>query len=244
MPSSAVAGMASSTPAVNEPVSSTKVEARKAPSMYSEPCARLIMSMMPNTSVRPAASRNSIRPNCTPFSACSRKRITDIQIGDGARTNPGSVPEFQLLHAAVFGPEVAVVLEDGADFAIDDAPLAILHERAHVVVLDRRAVRRFLPFAPRCLGTLGRLHQRGAERLRVLDLAFRVAHRLVDDQRRGVALLGVKRRNALVFLLELGDEFLVGIVVEVVGPLRGVEHAEHRLADGANHFLGGDEARP
>ncbi len=36
------------------------------------------MSMIPNTSVRPAASRNSISPNCRPFSVCSRIRIPDI----------------------------------------------------------------------------------------------------------------------------------------------------------------------
>src|SRR5205814_3794940 len=107
----------------------------------------------------------------------------------------GTVPIFPitttgLLHAAVFEPEVAVVLEDGADLAIDDAPLAVLDQRAHVVILDRRAVRRLLPRTARGLGALGRLHQRGAERFRILDLALRVAHRLVDDQRGGVALLG------------------------------------------------------
>ncbi|CFN66451.1 Uncharacterised protein [Bordetella pertussis] len=30
-----------------------------------------MMSMMPNTRVRPAAIRNSINPNCRPFSNCS-----------------------------------------------------------------------------------------------------------------------------------------------------------------------------
>ena len=79
MPASAVAGIASSTPSANEPVACTRVAAKNAPSMYSDPCARLIMSMMPNTSVRPAASRNSISPNCRPFSDCSRIRIQDNQ---------------------------------------------------------------------------------------------------------------------------------------------------------------------
>jgi hypothetical protein len=37
------------------------------------------MSMMPNTSVRPAASRNSINPNCRPFSDCSTMRIQDMK---------------------------------------------------------------------------------------------------------------------------------------------------------------------
>src|SRR5438874_12261397 len=177
------------------------------------------MSMMPNTSVRPAASRNSISPNCTPFSDCSRKRIADTRSGTEPELVRAPSPNSKLLHRAVFEPEVAVVLEDGADLAVDDAPLAVLDQRAHVVILDRRAVRRLLPRPARGLGALGRLHQRGAERLRVLDLALRVAHRLVDDQRGGVALLGEERRQALVLLLELGDEFLVGGVVEVVGPM-------------------------
>ncbi len=39
--------------------------------MYSDPWARLTMSMMPNTSVNPAASKNSMSPNCNPLSDCS-----------------------------------------------------------------------------------------------------------------------------------------------------------------------------
>ena len=39
--------------------------------MYSEPCARLITFMMPKISVSPAAIRNSMTPNCAPFSSCS-----------------------------------------------------------------------------------------------------------------------------------------------------------------------------
>src|SRR3990170_1169785 len=34
--------------------------------------------MMPNTSVSPAAIRNSITPNCTPFRSCSKPRIRFI----------------------------------------------------------------------------------------------------------------------------------------------------------------------
>src|SRR5262245_30158043 len=113
--------MASSTPAVNEPVSATKVEARNAPSMYSEPCARLIMSMMPNTSVRPAASRNSINPNCRPLSACSTMRTQDTSSRD-------------LLHRAVLDVRVAAVLEDGADGFVHQAALRVLGDDAQVVI--------------------------------------------------------------------------------------------------------------
>src|SRR2546429_2197310 len=219
IPSSAVAGIASSTPATNEPVSCTKVEARNAPSMYSDPCARLIMSMMPKTSVSPAASRNSISPNCRPFSDCSRTRIAGIRNrGQSPISNWALTPISGLLHAAVFEPEVLVLLEDGADLAVDDAPVLVLDEFAHVVVLDRRAIRRFLEVPARAVRALRRLHQRRMERFLVLDLALRVAHRLVDDERRGVALLGKERRQPLVLLLELGDELAVRVVIEVVGP--------------------------
>ena len=34
--------------------------------------------MMPNTSVRPAAIRNSIRPNCRPLRNCSKTRVLVI----------------------------------------------------------------------------------------------------------------------------------------------------------------------
>src|SRR3954463_3207610 len=110
------------------------------------------MSMMPNTSVNPAASRNSIRPNWMPLSPCSRKSVAVIEeFGDGARTT--------LLHAAFAQPMILVRGEDGGDLAVDDAALAVLHERAYVVVLDRRAVRRFLPLAARRFRALGGLHQ-------------------------------------------------------------------------------------
>src|SRR5882672_2896357 len=169
MPSAAVAGMASSTPAVNEPVSSTKVEARKAPSMYSEPCARLIMSMMPNTSVRPAASRNSIKPNCRPLRACSRTRTTTA-----------------LLHRAVLHVGVAAILEDRAHGLVDEAPLRVLADHAQVVVLDRVLV------AVESEGTAHRLElgglERPAHRFLVLDPALDLAHRRIDQQRGVIAL--------------------------------------------------------
>src|SRR4051794_17666333 len=160
------------------------------------------MSMMPNTSVNPAASRNSIRPNWMPLSPCSRKRIALIRA-----LSPNS------LHAAFAQPVVLVCRKDGGDLAIDDAALAVLDQRAHVVVLDRRAVCGFLPLPARRLRPLRRLHQGGAECLGVLDLAFRILDRLVDDQRGSVALLRVEGGDALVLLLELRDEFAVRVVV-------------------------------
>src|SRR5688572_2025869 len=129
------------------------------------------MSMMPNTSVSPAASRNSISPNWTPFSPCSRNRIGVM--------NYDPDPEL-LLHRAVFGPVVAEV-----DHSTD-----LLGDHAQVVVLHRRAVVRHLEIAARRFDALRSRHQRLVEALLVLDLAFDRTHRRVDHQRRGIALLG------------------------------------------------------
>src|SRR5215831_158363 len=92
------------------------------------------MSMMPNTSVRPAASRNSISPNCRPFRNCSRMRTQDMQRG-----GRGTARTF-LLHRAVLHVGVAAVLEDRAHGLVDDAPLRVLADHAQVVVLDRGLV--------------------------------------------------------------------------------------------------------
>src|SRR5690554_3671769 len=43
--------------------------------MYIEPCARLTKFMMPKTSVRPAAMRNSNTPSCRPLSAWMMNRL-------------------------------------------------------------------------------------------------------------------------------------------------------------------------
>src|SRR5687768_5022550 len=107
------------------------------------------MSMMPNTSVSPAARRNSISPNCRLFSDCSRRRIPDMN-------NSGTEPELdrapspnQLLHLAVFGPEVGQPVDYRADLLVDDAALVVLRDHAQVVVLHRRAVVREFPVAAR-----------------------------------------------------------------------------------------------
>src|SRR5690242_14276891 len=122
MPTIAVTGTARSTPARNDPVRSTSQAATNAPTMYSEPCARLIMSMIPNTSVRPAASRNSIRPSCSPLSACSSSNRPDI--------DPRS------LHRAFLHVRIAVIAEDRlAERLVHQPPLRVLaHDPQHVVL--------------------------------------------------------------------------------------------------------------
>src|SRR5512140_1521441 len=89
--------------------------------MYSEPCARLMVSMMPSTSVSPAASRNSIRPSCRPFSACSAARVAVTAS----------------LHRALAHVGIGMVPEDRGDGPIGDAALRILLDHAQVIVLHR-----------------------------------------------------------------------------------------------------------
>src|SRR5207244_13534280 len=80
--------------------------------MYSEPCARLTRFMMPNTSVRPAASRNSITPSCSPFSVCSATRMRFMN-KKGARSAPCRPPAPLPLHLAVLRVGVLVIGEHG-----------------------------------------------------------------------------------------------------------------------------------
>src|SRR5512134_437374 len=167
MPNSAVNPIAPSTPHRNEPVLAVSHAAMNAPTMYSEPCARLIMSITPNTSVRPAASRNSIRPNCSPLSNCS----TISSVGMRAAS----------LHRAGADVGVAVVLQDRlADRLVDQPAFAVRTDRAHVVVLDRVLVGVELE-RPAHRVEACRL-QRLAQRLAVFQLALHVAHRGVDQQ--------------------------------------------------------------
>src|SRR4051812_23171979 len=44
--------------------------------MYCTPCARLMKSITPKTSVRPAAIRNSSTPSCRPLSVWTMRRVT------------------------------------------------------------------------------------------------------------------------------------------------------------------------
>src|SRR5262245_20568133 len=48
--------------------------------MYCTPCARLMKSITPNTSVSPAATRNSRMPSCAPLNSWTRNREVDIRL--------------------------------------------------------------------------------------------------------------------------------------------------------------------
>src|SRR6185369_7203560 len=215
-------------PSRNEPVNAVSQAARKAPIMYSEPCARLIMSITPNTSVSPAASRYSMKPSCRPLSACSiRKRpLTAALFG----------------HLALLRIRVAAIPQDRfAERLVDQAALPVAAHRAHIVVLDRVLV--VVEFE----GSAHRVESGGPQRaphgFLVLQISLDVAYRGVDELGGIVALRRVERGHALVLFLEFGDELLVGRIVEVGRPVRGVEKPGHGRADRPDHVLVGAEAR-
>src|SRR5258706_9575762 len=90
--------------------------------------------MMPNTSVSPAAIRNSITPSCRPFSAWNASSwgsITMTRCRSAGRRLP--------LHRAVLGVRVGVRGQHGT--APELAQLAVLaHGLVQVVALDRELV--------------------------------------------------------------------------------------------------------
>src|SRR5262249_56747774 len=93
--------------------------------MYSEPCARLTRFMMPKTSVRPAAIRNSMTPNWSPLRHCSTTRS---QFNGRAR-----LP----LHRALLVVRVLVVLEHRLLNLHLDLTARSLHGLEEIEVLDR-----------------------------------------------------------------------------------------------------------
>src|SRR5258708_22838555 len=88
--------------------------------MYSETCARLMKFMMPNTRVSPAAIRNSMTPNCRPFSVCSKRRGKFTEAVRSSCKKKGASAPLSVrrlrespLHLAVLVVRVLVLLEDG-----------------------------------------------------------------------------------------------------------------------------------
>src|ERR1700712_4482994 len=98
--------------------------------MYCTPCARFTTSITPNTSVRPAAIRNSSTPSCTPFSTCTSSNVM---------RSGGPAVADSLLQPALRRELVSVAGEHALpDLRLEGAirPLSDLHE---VEVLDRVA---------------------------------------------------------------------------------------------------------
>src|SRR5689334_11351642 len=94
--------------------------------------------MMPSTSVRPAAIRNSVTPSCTPLSNCSKTRVQGMEKKRApARPFQDCLSRTSPLHLAVLVIRVLVLLEDGLLDAHLDVAARQLHRVQQVKVLDR-----------------------------------------------------------------------------------------------------------
>src|SRR5216683_2175513 len=86
--------------------------------MYCTPCARLMKSITPNTSVRPAATRNRRTPSCSPLRIWTARRVVDMSdprravisvLGERAACAPRT--RGISLHRTILGVRIGVVLE-------------------------------------------------------------------------------------------------------------------------------------
>src|SRR5581483_11751161 len=99
------------------------------------------MFMMPSTSVRPAASRNSMTPSWTPFSSCSRTSDTVMKKKGRGQPAPFSFcGRRPLLHLAFLVVGVLVLVEHLLHDLHLGAVRAALLGLQQVEVLDRRVV--------------------------------------------------------------------------------------------------------
>ncbi len=73
-PVTAAAAVPSSSAIAKLPVRAPTSAATNAPTMNSDPWARLITFMMPKVSVRPEETISNVKPSWRPLRVCSRKR--------------------------------------------------------------------------------------------------------------------------------------------------------------------------
>src|SRR5262245_16150430 len=105
-----------------------------------------MMPMMPKISVRPAASRNSVTPSCTPLSICSTKRDTSSPLchnTSGARLPRAALASGyqnrKSLHLAIFGVGIGVVRQD-LGVELESEAVSLFDHLQRIPVLDRMLV--------------------------------------------------------------------------------------------------------
>src|SRR2546425_4604864 len=155
--------------------------------------------MMPKTSVRPAAIRNSMTPNCSPLRHCSTTR--------SQFNGPLRLP----LHRTLLIVGVLVVLEDRLLDLHLHLPAGPLHRPQQVEVLNRSVVdvERELPAGRPEVGLAhGRDHA-----LPVAEVALDRAHSGIDQQHAVVALGAVERRRVAALLLAVAYVLSVRLVL-------------------------------
>src|SRR4249919_644635 len=128
--------------------------------MYWTPCARLMKSITPNTSVRPAAIRKSRTPNWSPFRIWTTTSPVDI----------APVRPLSSFHRTIFGVRIGI---SGKHFFIDLSFKFAVRPLRHfdlVEILDRIVIGVELE------GTAQRrevrLHQCRTQRVLVRDISF------------------------------------------------------------------------
>src|SRR3954468_7083487 len=201
--------------------------------MYSEPCARLTKSMMPNTSVKPAASRNSSSPNCSPFRNCST--ISSISPTTAPQENSGSARAPPLLnesprslHLAFVVEAILVVLDNSGNGFQRKLAIGVLHHVLQIEVLDRDMVLAVFERAAHRLEI--RLLHLGAHCVLLGGVAVHRRHGAVDQLRGIIGLRAVKARTQVgVLLAVVGHELLVLFVRQIVDPLLRAGNAERVL---------------
>src|SRR5690242_2844105 len=194
--------------------------------MYSAPCARFTRFMMPSTSVSPAAMRNSMTPSWTPFSSCSKTRLSGIKKGRVAPRFYRS-EERPSLHLAFLVVGVLVLLERLLLDLHLGAVLAALYRLEQVEILDRVMVD--VELERPADGVVVRLLHGLHHAVRVLEVALDRLHRGVDEQDRVVALRAIVGGRVAELLAEVGDVFLARRYLQVRAPEARLVLADRRL---------------
>src|SRR6478672_3944736 len=105
--------------------------------------------MMPKTSVRPAASRNSSSPNCRPFRHCSINNSIGLRRTMDGPLGPSFLPPPVLrpaplarspLHRTLVVKLILTVLDDRGDGLEGEVAFRVLHHILQVKVLNRKMV--------------------------------------------------------------------------------------------------------
>src|ERR1700760_2331054 len=179
--------------------------------------------MMPKTSVNPAASKNSKRPNCSPFRNCSTTSSMFLRddphfagLADNSPTLRGGFKKIRQrfsaaaslkqnscsFHRTLVVIAILIVLDDGGDGLERQGAVGVLHHVLQIEILNRDVVVAVSEGAAHRL-EIGLFHRR-LHRVLLAQIAVDRDHPAVD-QRNGVVSLRTLERRAQARVL-----FLVG----------------------------------
>src|SRR5262249_45757513 len=185
--------------------------------MYWTPCARLMKSITPNTSVSPAAIRKSRTPNWSPFRIWTTTSPVDI-----ALVQPPS-----LFHRTVFGIWIGV---SGKHLFIDlsfEPTVPSLRHLHLIEILDRVVIGVELERTTQRREVS--LHQCRTQRVLIRGISLGKFERAIDEKSGMVRLECIGRRNCAVLLLVVRNEFLVLRIIEIGCPVGPAEKSDRGL---------------